>query len=54
MQTIKNEKTVSTRITEEMQKAVDKVLLKNGHLNISDYIRDLIRRDLEKRGYLNE
>jgi hypothetical protein len=45
---------VGTRVTEAMQKAIDKVLESNGHLNASDYLRDLIRRDLEKRGLLKE
>jgi Arc/MetJ-type ribon-helix-helix transcriptional regulator len=43
---------VSTRITETMQKAMDEVLQSNGHLNTADYVRDLIRKDLESRGFL--
>jgi len=56
MQTIKTEKSeketvpVSTRITDPMQKAIQKVLLTNAHINMADYLRDLIRKDLEKRG----
>jgi Arc/MetJ-type ribon-helix-helix transcriptional regulator len=45
---------IGTRITESMAKAVEKVLQTNGHLNASDYLRDLIREDLEKRGLLQE
>lgn len=60
MQTIENRKDetqtipVATRITEPMQKAIRKVLLTNAHINVSDYLRDLIRKDLEKRGLLEE
>jgi Arc/MetJ-type ribon-helix-helix transcriptional regulator len=45
---------VASRITETMQKAMEKVLEMDGHLNASDYLRDLIRKDLEKRGLLQE
>lgn len=41
---------VSTRVTESMYKAIEKVLQDNGHVSIADYLRDLIRVDLEKRG----
>jgi hypothetical protein len=43
---------VATRITEGMKKAIQKVLLTDGHLNIADYLRDLVRKDLEHRGML--
>jgi Arc/MetJ-type ribon-helix-helix transcriptional regulator len=45
---------VSTRITEPMQKAIEKILLINAHINTSDYLRDLIRKDLEKRRLLDD
>lgn len=45
---------VSTRITETMQKAMDKILQTSGHLNTSVYVRDLIRKDLAERGLLEE
>jgi Arc/MetJ-type ribon-helix-helix transcriptional regulator len=45
---------VSTRITETMQKAMDQILQTSGHLNTSDYVRDLIRKDLAERGLLEE
>jgi Arc/MetJ-type ribon-helix-helix transcriptional regulator len=50
----KNESTtpISTRITSNMHQAIEKLLLSDGHLNIADYIRDLIREDLERRGLL--
>lgn len=60
MQTIENRKRnmqtipVATRITEPMKEAIFRVLLTNAHINMADYIRDLIRKDLEKRGLLNE
>ena len=45
---------IGTRITEAMQKGVEKILLTDGHVNKADYVRDLIRKDLEKRGLLSE
>lgn len=46
--------TVGTRITKTMKKDLEKVLASNGHLNTADYVRDLIRKDLERRGLLEE
>jgi Arc/MetJ-type ribon-helix-helix transcriptional regulator len=43
---------IGTRITEPMQKAIDHILKNDGHVNKADYVRDLIRKDLEKRGVL--
>jgi hypothetical protein len=40
---------IATRITKPMFKAIQSILLSNAHLNIADYLRDLIRKDLEKR-----
>jgi Arc/MetJ-type ribon-helix-helix transcriptional regulator len=45
---------IGTRITEAMQKGIDRVLATDGHVNTADYVRDLIRKDLEKRGLLTE
>lgn len=45
---------IGTRITEAMQKGVEEILLTDGHVNKADYVRDLIRKDLEKRGLLSE
>jgi Arc/MetJ-type ribon-helix-helix transcriptional regulator len=45
---------VATRITKPMLKGIQSVLTANAHINIADYIRDLIRRDLEERGALTE
>lgn len=41
---------VSTRITHPMKRAINEVLQTNAHINTADYIRDLIRKDLENRG----
>ena len=41
---------VGTKITKPMRRAISRILEVNAHANVSDYIRDLIRRDLEKRG----
>ena len=41
---------VSTRITKPMQKAISDLLKINAHVNVADYLRDLIRKDLEVRG----
>jgi len=45
---------IATRITKPMFKAMQNILSANAHLNIADYVRDLIRKDLEKRGTLIE
>ncbi|MGA3290630.1 MAG: hypothetical protein ABSD42_10375 [Candidatus Bathyarchaeia archaeon] len=45
---------IGTRITAAMQKGIEQVLATDGHLNTADYVRDLIRKDLDKRGLLNE
>ena len=41
---------VATRITKPMLKGIQTVLATNAHINMADYLRDLIRRDLEDRG----
>jgi len=46
---IKN-KTVGTRITRVMYNKILELLPANAHVSISDYLRDLIRRDLEAKG----
>ena len=43
---------VGTRITTPMSKGIEKILATDGHLNTSDYLRDLIRKDLARRGIL--
>jgi len=42
--------TVATRVTKLTFKGIQTVLEINAHINTADYIRDLIRRDLEARG----
>ncbi len=56
MQTEKNKDTIpiGTRITEPMQKGIERILATDGHLNTADYLRDLIRKDLDRRGLLTE
>jgi Arc/MetJ-type ribon-helix-helix transcriptional regulator len=43
--------TVSTRITSSMLERLNEYLISDAHVSISDYVRDLIRRDLETKGY---
>jgi len=42
--------TVATRITKPMHKALLDFLAINAHINVADYLRDLIRKDLDNRG----
>jgi len=42
--------TVSTRVTKPMFEGIQTILEINAHINTADYVRDLIRRDLEDRG----
>jgi len=42
--------TISTRVTHPMLKAIDEVIDSGKYLRVSDYLRDLIRKDLESRG----
>jgi hypothetical protein len=42
--------TVSTRITKPTQKALLDFLMRDAHINVADYLRDLIRKDLERHG----
>jgi len=41
---------VATRISKPMLEGIHLILKINSHINTADYIRDLIRRDLENRG----
>lgn len=45
---------VAARITKSMQKGIEQILETDGYLNTSDYVRDLIRSDLENRGLLQK
>jgi len=40
--------TVGTRITKSMYNELIRLLKKNPHLNMADYLRDLIRKELER------
>jgi hypothetical protein len=43
---------IGTRITKSMHKALIRFLEIDSHTNTSDYLRDLLRRDLENKGFL--
>jgi len=43
-------KTIGTRITQALYKEILERLEENTHLSVSDYLRDLIRRDMEEKG----
>jgi len=43
---------IATRVTKPMYKALLKMLSLDAHITVADYIRDLIRRDLEQKGLL--
>ena len=40
---------VATRINRYTHNKIQRILLETSHINVSDYLRDLIRRDLEAR-----
>ncbi len=42
---------ISTRITGSICKSLKEYLATGAHVSVSDYLRDLIRRDLEAKGY---
>lgn len=42
---------ISTRITGSICKSLKEYLATGSHVSVSDYLRDLIRRDLEAKGY---
>jgi Arc/MetJ-type ribon-helix-helix transcriptional regulator len=44
--------TVSTRITSQMYASINKILESGAYLNITDYLRSVVRDDLQKRGLL--
>ena len=45
---------LGTKITEEMKKALDAYLVKDAHVSPADYVRDLVRSDLKKKGFIDE
>jgi hypothetical protein len=48
-------RTISTRVTTLMYGELLSFLVKNAHINVADYLRDLIRQDLERhRGIIDK
>ncbi len=45
---------IATRITGNMKTAILLVLETDAHVSLSDYLRDLIRKDLESRGFFQK
>lgn len=43
---------ISTRVTKPMHDAILRLLEVNAHVNVADYLRDVVRKDLENRGVL--
>ncbi|MHA1370958.1 MAG: hypothetical protein ACTSRA_14745 [Promethearchaeota archaeon] len=43
-------KVISGRISPAMYEAMIKIVESGSYVNVTDYLRDLIRRDLEARG----
>lgn len=43
-------KTIGTKITQAMYNKILEHLEKDTHLSVSDYLRDLIRKDIEEKG----
>ena len=43
--------TIATRITLPMLEKLNDYLEVNAHVSTSDYLRDLVRKDLESKGY---
>jgi hypothetical protein len=43
---------IGTRITRPMHQALTKLVQFDSHFTISEYLRDLLRRDLESKGFL--
>jgi hypothetical protein len=43
---------VGTRITKSMYEALLRLMAVDSHVTVSDYLRDVLRRDLEQKGFL--
>ena len=41
---------ISTRVTPRMAKAINDIVVHDRYISTSDYLRDLIRKDLNERG----
>lgn len=48
----KGVKMVGSQIPEDMYKLIEEHILNKEYVSVSDYIRDLIRKDLKERGLL--
>jgi len=44
--------TVSARVTEQVSKEIDRIVYTEGYIDVGDYIRNLIRKDLKQRGII--
>jgi len=42
---------VSARVTEKISKEIDRIVYTEGYIDVGDYLRNLIRKDLKERGY---
>ena len=47
-------KVISGRISPKMMKAVIKIVESGQYVDVQDYLRSIIRKDLEERGFLTE
>ena len=45
---------IGARVSRRMYKAILKLLQQGSHISVSDYLRDVLRRDLKERGLLAE
>ena len=45
---------IGARVSRQMYKAILKLLQQGSHVSVSDYLRDVLRRDLKERGLLVE
>ena len=48
----KHGKMVGTQLPEEMFKIIEEKIIGREYVSVSDYLRDLVRRDLKDRGFL--
>ena len=43
---------MNTRVTEHVLKRVERIVYTEGYADISDYVRNLIRKDFKERGII--
>jgi len=54
-QRIKGKKeTIATTISVPMYRMMNNIIATNAHVNIADYLRDLVRQDLIRRGFVED